>query len=168
MDAASLDLWPTPNCWIQSLCCRTAWPFRGALGRQEWANRHSAPDTPHWPRLGSAQLGISSPEEGRLLLSRKVKLSTAARAANQLCTGAAACAPAQITQDFFSYSTCSSASGFSVQFCVPQLTKDLRTLSVFREGSGTEYVFRGQAECTWIVWRTEDQGRILHCLQGAS
>lgn len=42
MDAASLDLWPTPNCWIQSLCCRTAWPFRGALGRQEWANTLSS------------------------------------------------------------------------------------------------------------------------------
>lgn len=33
--------------------------------------------------------------QGKLLVSRKVKLGTAAQAANQLCTAAAACAPAQ-------------------------------------------------------------------------
>lgn len=170
MDAASLDLWATPNCWILSVCCRTGWPFRRALERQEWANRHWATDTLHWgvkpcTGTGSAQLGTSSPEGGRVLVSRKVKLGTAAWAANQLCTGAAACAPAQDDPGFLLHSTCSSASGFCVQLCALQLTKDLTILSVFREEStrwsGTEYFLGGQAEGTGIVQRTEDLGRIL-------
>lgn len=71
MDAASLGLWPTPNCWILSVCCRTGWPFRGDLEWQEWAKqtlsyRHPAPGSKalHWHKLGSAQLGTSSPEGG--------------------------------------------------------------------------------------------------------
>lgn len=103
--------------------------------------------------------------EGSVLVSRKVKLGTAAWAANQLCTGAAACAPAQDDPGFLLHSTCSSASGFCVQFCALQLTKHLTILSVFREGStrwsGTEYFLRGQAEGTGIIQRTEDLGRIL-------
>lgn len=63
--------------------------------RKAWANRYSATGTLQWHRLGSAQLGTALLREGRVLVSRRVKLGTAAWAANQLCTGAAACAPAQ-------------------------------------------------------------------------